>query len=112
MERQPEGMFFAAMTDSMERVISWRRTTCEQALYYRDHMRDLVDKYAGEYILLQENEVKWHSESSYFKGSRRDLSGDKPDQAMYLKYVDPEEAEGENYEVYEQALADLAARGL
>ena len=112
VERMPEGMFFAAITDTMERVISWRRTTCEQALYYRDHMSDLIDKYAGEYILLQENEVKWHSESSYFKGSRRDLSGDKPEQAMYLKYVDPEEAEGEKYEVYEKALADLEARGL
>ena len=31
---------------------------------------------------------------------------------MYLKYVDPEEAEGEHYEVYERALLDLAARDL
>ena len=109
VEPQPAGVFFSAMTDPLERVISWRRTTCEQALYYRDHMRRMVDKYAGEYILLQENEVKWHSESSYFKGSRRDLSGDKPDQAMWLKYVDPEEAEGEHFEVYEQALATFDA---
>ena len=112
VEPQADGVFFAALTDSQERVISWRRTTSEQALYYRDHMRELVDKYAGEYILLQENEVKWHSESSYFKGSRRDLAGDRPEQAMYLKYVDPEEAEGERYEVYERALADMATRGL
>ena len=111
VEPQPEGTFFAAMTDSVERVISWRRTTCEQALYYRDHRRDF-DQYAGEYILLQENEVKWHSESSYLRWSRRRLSGDRPDQAMWLKYVDPDEAEGEHYEVYEQTLADIRARGL
>ncbi len=112
VERQPEGTFFAAMTDTMERVISWRRTTCEQALYYRDNMSSMVDKYAGEYILLQQNEVKWHSGSSYFKGSRRDLAGDHPEQAMYLKYVDPAEAEGEYYEVYERTLADMEKRGL
>ena len=44
---------------TLSRVVSWRRTTSEQALYYRDHRRDF-DKYTGEYILLQENEVKWH----------------------------------------------------
>ncbi len=109
---QPAGTFFAAITDPLERVISWRRTTCEQALYYRDHMRELTGKYAGEYILLQENEVKWHDKSSHFRGSRRDLSGNRPDQAMWLKYVDPEEAEGEHFEVYEKALADIQARGL
>ena len=110
--RSRRASFFAAMTDSVERVISWRRTTCEQALYYRDHMREFVDKYAGEYILLQENEVKFHSESSYLQVSRRELAGDRPDQAIYLKYVDPDEAEGECFDVYERALADLARRGL
>lgn len=112
VEAQPAGTFFAAMTDDVARVISWRRTTCEQALYYRDHQKDFLDKYAGQYILLQENEVQWNNESSYFWGSRRHLSGDRPDQAMWLKYVDPDEAEGEHYEVYERALADIQARGL
>ncbi|HOT90944.1 MAG TPA: DUF362 domain-containing protein [Anaerolineae bacterium] len=109
---QSPGIFFAAMTDDVARVISWRRTTCEQALYYRDHQRDFVAKYAGEFILLQENEVKWHDTSSFLRQSRRVLSGDRPDQAMWLKYVDPDEAEGEHFEVYERALADMAARGL
>ena len=109
VEPKPAGTFFSAVTDSFERVLSWRKTTCEQALYYRDHMRSFVDKYAGEYILLQENEVKWHSESSYFKGSRRDLAGDHPEQAMWLKFVAPDEAEGEYFEVYEQALANFDA---
>ncbi len=112
VEPQPEGTFFSAKTDDLSRVVSWRRTTCEQALYYRDHMQDFTSKYAGEYILLQENEVKWHDSSSYLRRSRRRLSGSSPDQAMWLKYVDPDEAEGEHYEVYEQVLADIQARGL
>ena len=112
VERQPEGTFYSIMTDALETVISWRRTTCEQALYYRDHQQDFVEKYAGEFILLQENEVKWHDTSSFLRQSRRVLSGARPDQAMWLKYVDPEEVEGEHFEVYERALADIAARGL
>jgi uncharacterized protein (DUF362 family) len=112
VEPQPEGVFFAANTDSAAQVISWRKTTSEQALYYRDHMREFVDKYAGEYILLQMNEVKFHSESSYLNVSRRELAGDHPEQGMFMKYVDPNEAEGECFDVYERALADIAERGL
>ena len=37
------------------------------------------------------------------------LSGDKPDQAMWFKYVDPEEKEGEHFEVYEHALERVLA---
>ena len=112
VERQPEGTFFTVKTDTEERVISWRRTTCEQALYYRDNLRKFVDQYAHQYILLQENEVKWHSQSSYLKMSRRKLSGAQSEKAMWFKYVDPEEIEGEHYAVYEQTLSDMAARGL
>jgi uncharacterized protein (DUF362 family) len=104
---QPEGTFFAVMTDSLSTVISWRRTMCEQALYYRDHLSELADKYAGEYILLQDNEVKWHSSEGHIRVSRRKLAGDNPDHAMFYKLVDPEEQEGEHYEVYEAALAHL-----
>jgi hypothetical protein len=41
--------------------------------------------------------------------SRRQLSGAHSDHAMFFKYVDPEEAEGEHYEVYERALDGLKA---
>jgi hypothetical protein len=112
VERRPNGYFFAVELDTFERVLSWRKSTCEQALYYRDHTAEIASKYAGEYILIQENEVKWHDKSSYLQLSRRDLAGNRPDQAMFLKYVDPEEAEGEHYEVYEKTLADIARRGL
>ncbi len=103
----PVGQFYAALTDSQETNISWRRTTAEQALHYQDHQRKFVDKYAGEYILLQEGEVRWHDPVSDLKESRRKLSGDRPEQAMWLKYVDPDESEGEQYSVYEQALRQV-----
>jgi len=106
---QPAGTFTTIETDSFARVISWRRTTCEQALTYRDHMADFVAQYAGQYILLQGREVKWHDTSSVLNVSRRQLAGENPDEAMWLKYVDPDEAEGEHYEVYEQTLARLEA---
>ena len=108
VEPQPEGTFFTKMTDSMERNVSWRRTTCQQALYYRDNMQKFVDQYAGEYILLQDYEVRWHNESSYLRGSRRNWQVNVRIQAMWLKYVDPEEKEGEKFEVYE---ADLGGFG-
>jgi hypothetical protein len=107
VEPQPEGTFYAVMTDSLETVISWRRTMCEQALYYRDHLSEIASKYAGEYILLQDNEVRWHDPDGNIRVSRRKLAGANRDHAMYFKYVDPEETEGENYAVYESALAHL-----
>ncbi|MGC9349673.1 MAG: DUF362 domain-containing protein [Anaerolineae bacterium] len=109
VEPQPPGTFYCMERDSQERVVSWRRTTCEQALYYRDHMADFVEAYAGQYILLQENEVKWHGDNSILNVSRRRLAGENPEEAMWLKYVDPEEAEGEYFEVYEQTLDRLKA---
>jgi hypothetical protein len=103
----PLAEFFAQMTDDTSRVVNWRRSTCEQALYYRDHRREFVDRYAGEYILLQDFEVRWHDTQSQFRGSRRRLAGANKDSALWLKLVDPEEAEGEHYEVYEQALQQI-----
>jgi len=96
--------FFAKLTDSPARVAQWRETTAEQALYYRDHRQAMLARYAGEYILLQMGEVKWHSPQGVLEVSRRSLSGDHPDQAMWMKYVDPAEAEGEHFEVYEDVL--------
>lgn len=108
----PVGHFYATMTDSRQAVIDWRRTTAEQALYYLDHKQELVDRYAGQYILLQDGEVIWHDIISELRVSRRELAREKRRRAMWLKYVDPEEAEGEHYEVYERALAHIAEAGL
>lgn len=107
LEPQPEGTFFAVMTDSPETNLTWRRTMCEQALLYHENRR-AFDQYAGEYILLQDGQVRWHSPAGTIRESRRALAGDHPDHAMWYKFVDPDEAEGEHYEVYERALAHLA----
>jgi len=111
VDPQPAGTFYSIERDTKKRVISWRRTTCEQALTYRDHAREFTDKYAGQYILLQDREVKWHNDDSILRWSRRKLAGDNPDQAMWLKYVDPDEVEGEHFEVYEQTLERMKELG-
>ncbi len=105
----PVASFRTQETDSYETVLAWRRSTCEQALYYRDNQKKLVGQYAGEYILLQDNEVRWHSKTSDLHLSRRELAGPHKQSAMFLKLADPEEAEGEHFEVYEENLAKLRA---
>ena len=105
----PVGEFYAAQTDSVETCISWRLTTAEQALYYQENRQRIIDEYAGEYILLQEGEVRWHDKSSSQRISRRIIAGDRKEQALWMKYVDPDEAEGEHFEVYDEALAVSSA---
>lgn len=101
--------FFAKITDSRETVFSWRKTTAEQGLYYRDHAKEIQGKYAGQYILLQMGQVKWHEKGGRVHESRRILAGDHPEQGMWMKWVDPEEAEGEHYEVYDRTLRQIEA---
>lgn len=106
----PIGHFFPNITDPQEMVVSWLRTMSEQGLYYRDNFKKFVDEYAGKYILLQMNEVRWSEADGVFRGSRRDLAGQHPEQAMWIKYVDPEESEKEHFEVYEQTLKMIAEK--
>lgn len=105
---QPEGTFYSVLTDSPEMNASWRRTMCEQAIYY-DENRAQFERYAGEFILLQDGEVRWHSPEGAIKVSRRELAGRRPDLAMFYKLVDPAEAEGERFDVYRRALATMTA---
>jgi hypothetical protein len=111
LEPQPEGTFYAKEWDDLKTVVTWRRTMAEQGLTYRDR-RDTFADYEGEYILLQDGEVKWHDAKGIMKVSRRKLAGRHRDHAMFFKYVDLDETEQEHYEVYERALEDLAARDL
>jgi hypothetical protein len=101
----PVGHFFSKVTDPRETVMSWRKTTAEQGLLYRDHQQKYVDKYRSLYIMLHMGEVVWTSASGQLAVSRRQLSGLHTEQALWFKYVDPDEAEGEHYEVYERVLA-------
>ena len=106
---RPLAEFDAEKTDPDELVQSWRRTTCEQALVYRDRATELIDRHRNEFIFLQDGEVVWAGEDPANLGSRRDLSGSKKDQGMWLKLVDPEETEGERFAAYEECLGAFAA---
>ena len=88
---------------------SWRRTTCEQALIYRERSSELIDRHGGDFIFLQDGEVAWTGKDPVNLSSRRELSGSKKDQGMWLKLVDPEEREGERFATYEECLEALAA---
>ncbi len=103
----PVASFRTEETDPFETVLAWRRSTCEQALYYRDHRDGFLDDYAGEYILLQDGKVRWHGKSSYIGESRRKLAGPNKLSALWFKHVDPDRAEGEHYQRYEETLRRL-----
>lgn len=105
----PLAEFDSVETDSAETVANWRRTTCEQGLIYREEARKFVDRYRGQFIYLQDGQVVWSGEDPSNLGSRRELSGDKKDSALWLKLVDPEETEGERWGAYEEALDGIAA---
>jgi hypothetical protein len=103
----PVGEFFCVQPDRQETVISWRRTNAEQGLFYYDHRQEIVDKYAGNYILMQMGQVLWADPTGILRASRRILSGEHPEQAMFMKFVDPEEKEGEHFQVYEKTLQEM-----
>ncbi len=108
----PAAEFFTQQYDSEEKIITWRRTMAEQALYYRDNQKKFFKSYKGEYIMLQMGRVRWHEVDGNIYRSRRKLAGKHPDQAMWLKYVDPLESEKEHFEVYEKTLAQMDAMGV
>ena len=100
----PLAEFDSVSTDSDATVANWRRTTCEQGLIYHDEQRKLIDRYRGEFIYMQDGQVVWNGIDPSNLGSRRKLSGDRKDSALWLKYVDPAEGEGERFERYRECL--------
>jgi uncharacterized protein (DUF362 family) len=108
----PVGQFFCVETDPGEKVASWLRTTAEQALYYRDHRAEFERQYTGQYILLQMGQVRWSGVDGVVPASRRVISGDHPEQGLWMKYVEPGDPEGEHFEVYEKTLERIQALGL
>ena len=100
----PLAEFDSVSTDPDATVANWRRTTCEQGLIYQDEQRELIDRYRGEFIYMQDGQVVWNGADPSNLGSRRQLSGDKKDSALWLKYVDPAEGEGERFERYDECL--------
>lgn len=110
--KAPIGAYFALELDPRDKVISWRRSAAEQALYYLAHRDEIIEKYAGNYILQQMGEVKYADPQGIIRVSRRVLAGDHPEQALYFKYVEAQESEGEHFEVYRRTLEDMRSRGL
>ena len=100
----PLAEFDSVSTDPDATVANWRRTTCEQGLIYQDEQRKLIDRYRGEFIYMQDGQVVWNGTDPSNLGSRRKLSGDNKDSALWLKYVDPAEGEGERFERYNECL--------
>ena len=100
----PLAEFDSVSTDPDATVANWRRTTCEQGLIYQDEQQKLIDRYRGEFIYMQDGQVVWNGTDPSNLGSRRKLSGDNKDSALWLKYVDPAEGEGERFERYNECL--------
>jgi uncharacterized protein (DUF362 family) len=105
----PLAHFDSDIDESPDILRTLRETACEQGLYYRDHQKNMIDRFQGQFIYMQDGEVVWHGPDPSNIGSHRDFSGKKPGSALWLKLVDPEEQEGERFEVYEQCLAALSA---
>jgi hypothetical protein len=109
--KAPLGEFFAVAVDPPEMVISWRRSTAEQALFYRDHQDEFEKQYSGQYILLQMGQVRWSGPIWDLNVSRRLLAGSHPEQGMWMKFVEPGDPEGEHFEVYEKTLQQIKEMG-
>jgi uncharacterized protein (DUF362 family) len=104
--QEPLAEFYAVMGEPETIRISTRRTAAEQGLYYAENQRQIIGQYANEFILLQGGEVVWHNPHAVQRAGRT-VRNQRPDQALWLKYVDPDEQEGEHFNVYEQALAQM-----
>ena len=100
----PLNEFDSVAEDDPEHMATVRETACEQGLFYRDRMQAMIAKYAGEFVYLQDGEVKWNGSDPAHIGSHRDFTGKKPGSALFLKKVDPEEHEGERFDAYEKIL--------
>lgn len=105
----PLAHFDSDYDEAPEILHTLRETACEQGLYYRDCRSAMIDRFAGEFIYMQDGEVVWHGDNPEAIYSHRAFSGKRPGSALWLKLVDPEEKEGERYEVYENCLKALSA---
>jgi uncharacterized protein (DUF362 family) len=105
----PLNEFDSVEEDPPEHMATVRETACEQGLFYRDQQKQMIDKYRGDFVYLQDGEVKWSGPDPSHISSHRDFTGKKPGSALFLKFVDPEEREGERFESYEDCLQRMRA---
>ncbi|MCZ6676278.1 MAG: hypothetical protein O7E52_03405 [Candidatus Poribacteria bacterium] len=78
-------------------------------MIYLENQKDLIDRHRGNFIYMQGGEVVWSGPDPSTLGSRRQLSGQQKDSALWLKLVDPEEHKGEQFGVYDECLQAFAA---
>ena len=101
----PLAEFDSVSTDSDATVANWRRTTCEQGLIYQDQQDQLIGRYGGQFIYLQDGQVVVERRRSEPSGQSHAISAViRRDSALWLKYVDPEEEERERFERYSECL--------
>jgi len=105
----PLAHFDSDIDEAPDIIHTLRRTACEQGLFYQDRKKDMIDKYRNDFIYMQEGDVVWHGQDPSIITSHREFSGTRPGSALWLKLVDPNESEGERFEVYDKNLAALSA---
>jgi uncharacterized protein (DUF362 family) len=106
----PLNEFDSVEEDTPEHMATVRETACEQGLFYRENAREMIDRYGGDFVYLQDGEVKWSGPDPSHISSHRDFVGKKPGSALFLKFVDPDEREGERFATYEDCLQHLRAK--
>lgn len=105
----PLNEFDSEEEDPPHIMASIRRTACEQGLIYNDKKKEITDRFQNQFIYLQEGNVVWHGNDPSVIRSHRELNTGKPGQARWLKFVDPDEREGENFAVYDNCLTSMAS---
>ena len=104
----PIASFDSDQQDIPQTVVKIRRTACQQALYYRNEQENLAQRYKGQMIVLRDYEVIWHgTDQPAFQSHGNFATDSGPASALFLKMVDPDEAEGEVFNVYEKLLPGL-----
>jgi hypothetical protein len=105
----PLNEFDSVEDDPPATMATVRETACEQGLFYRDRMGEMIDSHRGNFVYLQDGEVKWSGPDPTHIKSHREFTGKKPNSALFLKLVDPDEREGEQFEAYEDCLRFMRA---
>lgn len=105
----PLSEFNTEQDEAPEIIHKLRETACEQAQLYRDQQSKMIDRFSGEFIYMQDGDVVWHGEDPSIIHSHREFATGKPGSCLWLKKVDAEEREGEQFGVYDDCLSAMTA---
>lgn len=78
------------------------RTLADQVALFQDQRPAFLDQYGGQYIALSEGEVRYQGPNLRDLRSRREMARKqgRPNQGLFLKYVEPEVSDPEHFGVY------------